>query len=151
MAGEIDWEPIRALGQRVIERGEPLELTDEVRALLQRSAEEVALSPEDAENALRSVPTATALLGEIRRRIREGSAQLGAATIWAYDLRDDGDLDGACRQMEEVLAVEADSLIRSSPIGLSSRSFCIVFSKGTHWNSTRECALSCDGPPLTWA
>jgi len=112
MTGEIDWEPIRALGQRVIERGEPLELSDEVRALLQRSAEEVALSSEDAENALRSVPTATSLLGEIRRRIREGSAQLGAATIRAYDLRDDGDLDGACRQMEEVLAVEIVPLYR---------------------------------------
>ncbi|ADO69002.1 DUSAM domain-containing protein [Stigmatella aurantiaca] len=112
MTTEIDWGPIRALGQRVIERGEPLELTDEVRALLQRSAEEVALAPEDAQNALRSIPTATTLLGEIRRRIREGSAQLGAATLRAYDLRDDGDLDSACRQMEEVLAVEVVPLYR---------------------------------------
>lgn len=112
MTTEIDWEPIRALGQRVIEHGEPLELTDEVRALLRRSAEEVALSGEDTENALRSVPTATTLLREIRRRIREGSAQLGAATLRAYDLRDEGDLDSACRQMEEVLAVETVPLYR---------------------------------------
>ena len=106
MAAELDWEPIRALGRRVIERGEPLELSDEVRALLQRSAEEVALSPEDAANALRSVPTATTLLEEITRRIREGSARLSKAQIRASDLQDAGDLDGACKLMEEVLAVE---------------------------------------------
>lgn len=106
MAAELDWEPIRALGRRVIERGEPLELSDEVRALLQRSAEEVALSPEDAASALRSVPTATTLLGEITRRIDEGSARLSKAQIRASDLQDAGDLDGACKLMEEVLAVE---------------------------------------------
>jgi DUSAM domain-containing protein len=106
MAAELDWEPIRALGRRVIERGEPLELSDEVRALLQRSAEEVALSPEDAASALRSVPTAATLLGEITRRIDEGSDRLCKAEIRASDLQDAGDLDGACRLMEEVLAVE---------------------------------------------
>ncbi|MDC0707580.1 DUSAM domain-containing protein [Stigmatella sp. ncwal1] len=112
MTAEIDWGPIRALGQRVIESGEPLELTDEVRSLLRRSASEVAIPPEDAENALRSVPTATTLLGEITRRIREGSDRLGEARHRAYDLRDTGDLDGACRQMEEVLAVEVVPLYR---------------------------------------
>ncbi|WP_225413464.1 DUSAM domain-containing protein, partial [Stigmatella hybrida] len=96
MAAELDWEPVRALGQRVIERGEPLELSDEVRALLQRSAEEVALSPEDTVSALRSVPTAATLLGEITRRIDEGSHRLGRAQTRAYRLRDAGDLDGAC-------------------------------------------------------
>jgi DUSAM domain-containing protein len=106
MTAELDWEPIRALGRRVIERGEPLELSDEVRALLQRSAEEVALSPEDAANALRSVPTATTLLEEITRRISEGSDRLCKAELRASDLQDAGDLDGACRLMEEVLAVE---------------------------------------------
>ncbi len=112
MTAEIDWGPIRALGQRVIESGEPLELTEEVRSLLRRSASEVAISPEDAENALRSVPTATTLLGEITRRIREGSDRLGEARHRAYDLRDAGDLDGAGRQMEEVLAVEVVPLYR---------------------------------------
>jgi DUSAM domain-containing protein len=106
MTAELDWGPIRVLGQRVIERGEPLELTDEVRSLLRRSASEVAISPEDAENALHSVPTATTLLGEITRRIREGSDRLCKAELRADDLQDAGDLDGACRLMEEVLAVE---------------------------------------------
>jgi DUSAM domain-containing protein len=106
MTAELDWVPIRALGQRVIERGEPLELTEDVRALLRRSASEVAIPPEDAENALGSVPTATTLLGEITRRIREGSDRLSEAELRADDLQDAGDLDGACRVMEEVLAVE---------------------------------------------
>ncbi|MDC0711099.1 DUSAM domain-containing protein [Stigmatella sp. ncwal1] len=106
MTAELDWGPIRALGQRVIERGELLELTDEVRGLLRRSASEVAIPPEDAENALGSVPTATTLLGEIMRRIREGSDRLCKAELRADDLQDAGDLDGACRLMEEVLAVE---------------------------------------------
>jgi DUSAM domain-containing protein len=106
MAAELDWEPIRALGRRVIERGEALELSDEVRSLLRGAAVEVAISPEDAESALRSVPTATTLLGEITRRIDEGSHRLGRAQTRAYRLRDAGDLDGACRQMEKVLAVE---------------------------------------------
>jgi DUSAM domain-containing protein len=66
----------------------------------------VAISPEDAENALRSVPTATALLEEITRRIHEGSDRLSKAEIRASDLQDAGDLDGACRLMEAVLAVE---------------------------------------------
>jgi DUSAM domain-containing protein len=90
----------------VIERGEPLELTDEVCSLLRRSASEVAIPPEDAENAVRSVPTATTLLGEITRRIREGSDRLCKAELRVDDLQDAGDLDGACRLMEEVLAVE---------------------------------------------
>jgi DUSAM domain-containing protein len=106
MAAELDWEPIRALGRRVIERDEPLELSDEVRALLQRSAEEVALSPEDVASALRSVPTAATLLREITRRIDEGSDRLCKAQLQASDLQDAGDLDGASRLMEEVLAVE---------------------------------------------
>ncbi|SET86166.1 DUSAM domain-containing protein [Stigmatella erecta] len=107
MTAELDWEPIRALGRRVIDRGEPLELMEEVRPLLQRSALEVAITPEDAENALRSVSTATALLKEITRRIHEGADRLGKAEIRASDLQDAGDLDGACKLMEEVLAVEA--------------------------------------------
>jgi DUSAM domain-containing protein len=106
MAAEIDWHPIRALAQRVLEQGEPLELTDDVRALLRRSAREVAILPEDAESALQGLPTATNLLEEIRRRITGGSHRLGQASTRAYHLRDEGDLDGAARQMKEVLAVE---------------------------------------------
>jgi DUSAM domain-containing protein len=103
---QIDWDPIRALAKRVLEQGEPLELTDETRALLLRSAREVAISDEDAETALRSLSTATTLLQEVRRRIFDGSWRLSRARDRAYDLRDAGDLVGAQQQIRDVLAVE---------------------------------------------
>jgi DUSAM domain-containing protein len=103
---KIHWDPIRALAKRVLDQGEPLELTDETRALLLRSAREVAIIDEDAESALRSVSTATTLLQEVRRRISDGSARLSRAQIRAYELRDAGDLDGARQIMRDVLAVE---------------------------------------------
>jgi DUSAM domain-containing protein len=102
----IDWDPIRALAKRVLEQGEPLELTEETRALLVRSAREVAMSDEDAESALRSLSTATTLLQEVWRRIFEGSWRLSRAQNRAYDLRDAGNLDGARQIMRDVLAVE---------------------------------------------
>ncbi|HEX5754184.1 MAG TPA: DUSAM domain-containing protein [Archangium sp.] len=102
----MDWDPIGALARRVLEQGEPLELTDETCALLLRSAREVAISDEDVESALLSLSTATTLLQEIWRRIFEGSWRLSRAQNRAYDLRDAGDLDGAQQLMRDVLAVE---------------------------------------------
>jgi DUSAM domain-containing protein len=109
---QIDWDPIWALARRVLEQGEPLELTDETRGLLLRSAREVAISNEDAESALRSVSTAHTLLQEVRRRIHDGSSRLSRARIRAYELRDAGDLDGAQQLMRDVLAVEVVPLYR---------------------------------------
>jgi DUSAM domain-containing protein len=106
MTAKIDWHPIRVLARRVLEQGQPLELTDDTRALLLRSAQEVAIPREDAEKALRSLRMARALLRKISRRIRVGSNRLGRARTRAYRLQDAGDLDGACKQLEEVLAVE---------------------------------------------
>lgn len=103
---KIDWDPIRALAKRVLEQGEPLELTDESCSLLLRSAREVAISDEDAKSALRSVSTAMTLLQEVRRHISDGSARLSRAQIRAYELRDAGDLNGAQQLMRDVLAVE---------------------------------------------
>jgi len=103
---QLDWDSIRALAKRVLEQDEPLELTDETRALLPRGAREVAISDEDAESALRSLSTATTLLQEVRRRIHDGSWRLSRARDRAYDLRDAGDLDGARQLMRDVLAVE---------------------------------------------
>jgi DUSAM domain-containing protein len=103
---QIDWDPIRALAKRVLEQGEPLELTDETRALLLRSAREVAIGDEDAESALRNISTATTLLQEVRRRIHDGSWRLSRAQNQAYDLRDAGDINGAQKLMRDVLAVE---------------------------------------------
>lgn len=106
MTDEIDWDSIRALARKVLEQGEPLELTDTKRALLRRSAQEVAISSQDAEDALRNLSTAAVLLQEIRQRIDDGSQRLVGATNRAYDLRDAGKLDEACKQLEAVLAVE---------------------------------------------
>ncbi len=106
MTEEINWNPIRALAQRVLTQGESLELTDETCALLRKSAREVAISVEDAEDALRSQSSAATLLREIRERIRDGSNRLMQALDRAYTLREAGDLEGARREMEAVLAVE---------------------------------------------
>jgi len=102
----LNWDEVRQLASRVIEGSEPLVLTDEVRDLLRRTAPQVAIDTEEAEQALRTVPNATELLREMARRIREGSHRLSRALSRMYRLRDAGDLDGARQQMRDVLAVE---------------------------------------------
>ena len=102
----LNWDEVRQLASRVLERGEPLILTDEVRDILRRTAPQVAISTEETEQALSTVPSATELLREIARRIRDGSHQLSRALSRMYRLRDAGDLDGARQQMRDVLAVE---------------------------------------------
>ena len=112
MTEETDWDEVWALEQQVIVRGVPLELDEGTRALLLRTARQVAFSQEDAEVALRAVSTATPLLREIRRRIREGSHRMSYALDRSYRLRDAGDLAGARKQMEDILAVEVVPLYR---------------------------------------
>lgn len=102
---EGDWDEIRGLDTRV-QRGHVLLLTDDVRELLLRSAPTVAISEAEARAALSSVERATALLREIRERIREGSNRIGDALLRMYELQDAGDLQGARQQMMDVLAVE---------------------------------------------
>ena len=102
---EDDWYPIRMLDNRV-QQGEPLVLTDDVRALLRRTAPTVAISEAEAEAALASTESATALLHEIRRRITEGSHRLSRALHQMYSLRDARDFEGARQQMRDLLAVE---------------------------------------------
>jgi DUSAM domain-containing protein len=112
VSDEINWDRIRDLSQRVLERGEPLELSGGTRALLLKSAREVAISQQDAEEALRDLPTATTLLREIHQRIRDGSRRLGKSRLRAYELRDKGEFDEAQQLMREVLAVEVVPLYR---------------------------------------
>ncbi|MFP2924512.1 DUSAM domain-containing protein [Pyxidicoccus sp. 3LG] len=112
MTEEVDWDDLRALAQQVLVRGEPLELTDENRALLLRSARQVAISQEEAEGALKNLSTATSLLEEIRRRIRDGSHRLSDALHRYYRLRDARDFAGARKQMEDILAIEVVPLYR---------------------------------------
>jgi DUSAM domain-containing protein len=107
MTDKSDEDRIDELEERVLEQGEPLELSDEIRALLRRSAQAAALPLNDAEVALHSVPTATELLRAISKRLRDSAQRFGRAMLRANALRDAGDLDGVCKLMEEVLAAEA--------------------------------------------
>src|SRR5690242_237478 len=108
---EGDWHEIRVLDNRV-RQGEVLELTDDVRDLLKRTAPTVAIPEADAKATLASLDSGTALLHEIRRRITEGSNRLVDALHRMYQLRERGDLEGARQQMRDVLAVEVVPLYR---------------------------------------
>jgi DUSAM domain-containing protein len=92
-------------------------LTEDVRALLRRTGGQVALSPDLVEQALGDIPRATELLREIARRIGEGSDRLGPALRRMYRHLEAGDLEGARRQMEEVLAVEVVPFYREIAAG----------------------------------
>jgi DUSAM domain-containing protein len=109
---EVDWDPIRTLARRVLERGDTLDLSDATRALLHTGAREVAISPAEAEDAMRSVSTATTLLREIQRRMDDGNDRLSEASFRAYRLRDTGDFNAARRLLEDVLRVEVVPLYR---------------------------------------
>jgi DUSAM domain-containing protein len=110
---ELDalWDHLWGLEDR-INRGETLELSERMRALLLSAARTVAISGAAAEAALASVESATALLLEIRKRIREGSNRINDALLRMYALQDAGDLEGARQQMQDVLAVEVVPLYR---------------------------------------
>ncbi|RKH46770.1 DUSAM domain-containing protein [Corallococcus sicarius] len=105
MAEDIDWELVRELAARV-EAGEALVLTPDVRGLLLRSAHQVAIAEPDAQAAVHDEGTATALLREVRTRIREGSLRLGLTEMRARDLARAGDTAGARKLLEDLLAVE---------------------------------------------
>ncbi|HZH17213.1 MAG TPA: DUSAM domain-containing protein [Archangium sp.] len=112
MSAKINWDSIRELARRVFKQGEPLELTESTRIILLRTAQEVGISQREAEDALRGVNTATTLLEEAMRRINDGSDRVTKALRQSSDLRDKGDLDGACQQLRDVLAVEVVPLYR---------------------------------------
>ncbi|WP_309888327.1 DUSAM domain-containing protein [Archangium sp.] len=117
MSEKTDWNFLRDLAQRVLNDQEPLVLTENVCALLRRTGEQVALGTEEVEQALSDVPRATGLLREIARRISEGTRRLTPALLRMYRLIEVGDIEGACRQMEEVLAVEVVPLYRNIALG----------------------------------
>ncbi|ATB39656.1 hypothetical protein CYFUS_005101 [Cystobacter fuscus] len=106
MAEEMDLDDVWVLCRDILENGAPLELNDEMRALLSRTAQQAAISQQDAEDALRSHSTAMTLLREIHRRIGEGSNRLDEARDRVNELQQQGDFDGAQQVMRDVLAVE---------------------------------------------
>jgi DUSAM domain-containing protein len=111
MREEADWEEVRALAEQ-IERGQPPELTAEVSELLRRAARQVALSDDDAVQGLRSPSDAATLVAKISRRIRVGSRRLSRAIVDASRLQNAGDIQGARKLFEDVLAVEVVPLYR---------------------------------------
>jgi len=117
MSEKTDWNFLRDLAQRVLKDGEPLVLTKNVRALLRRTGEQVALDAEEVEQALSDVPRATRLLRKIARRISVGTRRLTPALLRMYRLIEKGDIEGARNQMEKVLAVEVVPLYRNIASG----------------------------------
>ncbi len=106
MPEELHLDDGWVLCRDVLENGAPLELNDEMRTILSRTAQQVAISQQDAEDALRSHSTAMTLLREIHRRIGEGSNRLDEARDRVNELQQQGDFDGAQQVMRDVLAVE---------------------------------------------
>ena len=102
---DVDWHQVRMLDDQ-IQRGDPLELTPEVCDLLRRTAPTVAISDAEAETALSHTGSAIALLQLIRRRADDGTHRLMRALDAMYRLLKKGDIEGARRQMQDVLAVE---------------------------------------------
>jgi DUSAM domain-containing protein len=115
---ELDalWDHLWGLEDR-INRGETLELSERMRAILLDAAPTVAISSEVAKAALDSVERATALLLEIRKRIREGSNRINNALLRMYALQEAGDFEGARQQMQDVLSVEVVPLYREIAVG----------------------------------
>lgn len=111
MNEETDWEEIRGLAEQ-LERGQPLELSTTVCDLLRRVVRQVALSHDDAEQGLRSPSEAATLVAKISRRIRVGSRRLSRAIVDASRRQEAGDIQGARKLFEDVLAVEVVPLYR---------------------------------------
>jgi len=98
--------PQLAILERRLQQGHTLELTDDLRALLRRTAPTAAFSEAETEEALKSPQGAAALMGGILSRFREGKQRITHALYRMTILRDAGDLEGARQQMRDVLAVE---------------------------------------------
>lgn len=107
-----DWNRLVELHDK-LQRGEHVTLdSDEVLNLLRRVAQDVAIRTEVTEQELRDPTGAADLVREIRRRIREGSRRLGRALLETYRLQESGDLKGAQKVLEDLLAVEVVPLYR---------------------------------------
>jgi DUSAM domain-containing protein len=89
-----------------IQQGRAVELTDDLRALLCRTAPTAGMSEDETEEALKNPGGAEALMGMILSHFREGKKRITAALFRMTSLRDAGDLEGARQQMRDVLAVE---------------------------------------------
>jgi DUSAM domain-containing protein len=109
-----DWNRLVELHDR-LQRGEHVTLdSDEVLSLVRRVAQDVVIRTEVTDQELRDPTRAANLIREIRQRIREGSRRLGRALLEAYRLQEAGDLKGARKVLEDLLAVEVVPLYRNT-------------------------------------
>ncbi|HYO73153.1 MAG TPA: DUF2379 family protein [Archangium sp.] len=112
-----DWNRLVELHDR-LQRGEHVTLdSDDVLSLVRRVAQDVALHTEVTEQELREPTRTASLIREIRQRIRQGSRRLGSALLEAYRLQEAGDLKGARKVLEDLLAVEVVPLYRQTAQG----------------------------------
>jgi DUSAM domain-containing protein len=100
------WDAVRELNRRVTEQGEPFSLTDETRTLLQATARDVAITPEEVARALQNNASGAELLKAIANRIRTGSRRLSRAIVESDKRQQVGDAEGARKPLLDVLAVE---------------------------------------------
>ncbi|MFE8603411.1 DUSAM domain-containing protein [Archangium violaceum] len=106
MAEGADLDDVWVLCRGVLEKGAPLDLTNETCALLRRTAPTAAISEVETEEALKNPESAEALMGTILSRFRESKRRFLDSMFRMTSLRDAGDIEGARQQMCGVLAVE---------------------------------------------
>ena len=99
------WQELRALELQVPKSGY-VELSRSVRHLLRLVAPTVGVNNEELEAALREPESATALLRDMRARIRDGSDRIGDALDRMYVLQEAGEMKRARQEMLAVLSVE---------------------------------------------
>ncbi|CAM4417659.1 DUSAM domain-containing protein [Corallococcus exiguus] len=115
MTARPDWDAIRDLSRRVLREGAPLALTQDVRALILRTADEVGI--DSASEALRTDAGALTLLRECARRITDGSNRLMDALHRMFRYQDAGDYERARQEMRDVLSVEVVPYYREAAQG----------------------------------
>lgn len=106
-----DWDKVLELYAR-LERNEAIKPDADVCALCRRVARDVAISHDDAERALLTPEGAETLVREMRRRIFEGSRRLSRAFAESDRRKNAGDVTGARKVLEGVLAAEVVPLYR---------------------------------------
>ncbi|RKH97466.1 DUSAM domain-containing protein [Corallococcus sp. AB038B] len=115
MTARPDWDAIRDLSRRVLREGAPLALTQDVHALLLRTADEVGIA--SAAEALLTDAGALTLLRECARRITDGSNRLMDALHRMFRYQDAGDYERARQEMRDVLSVEVVPYYREAAQG----------------------------------
>ncbi|MFE8596436.1 DUSAM domain-containing protein [Archangium violaceum] len=106
-----DWDRVLGLYAR-LERNESIEFDADTLDLCRRVTRDVAISDDTQESALRTPARAETLVREMRRRIFEGSRRLSRALVDSARRKKAGDIAGARKVLEAVLAVEVVPLYR---------------------------------------